>query len=45
MADYNCAKYGDCPFNLEEFIESTLEDISRAISESALNNGLDVEEA
>ena len=41
MASYNCAKWGDCPFDMEEYLKS----IGEAVFESAVNNGLNPDEA
>jgi len=38
-SEYNCAKWGDCPFDLEE----ALEGLAEALGEIAIENGLDLE--
>jgi len=40
-SEYECAKWGDCPFNMGEYLES----IGEAVLESAMNNGLNPDEA
>ena len=40
-SEYECAKWGNCPFDMEEYLES----IGEAIFDSAVNNGLNPEEA